>query len=169
MEREWSTCIERGKQENISDLTPSSHWPSKTATDVYLLFGSWIYDCFFLWFHLLHKSSRKSNGVEKPLQAKWRMWLFANPDKNTSSFPLPQSHHAVHRTYFSSKWSFAPGTQRDQTLYEYPHPLWLQLIAFNLYWLLKARLGRGHCSYHSIPCYRNKNLLVEIPFRRDKR
>ena len=169
MEREWSTYVKREKQEDTSDLTPSSPWLSKAATDVYLLFGSWMCDCFFLWFHPLHKSSRKSNGVKKPLQAKWRMWLLANPDKNTSSFPLPQSHRAVHRIYFSSTWSFALGTQRDQTLYEYPYPLWPQLIVFNFYWLLKARLGRGHCSYRLIPCYRNKNLLAEIPFSRDKR
>ena len=112
---------------------------------------------------------RKSNGVKKPLQAKQRTCLFAKTDKITSSSPLPPSHHAVHSVYFSSKWPFAPGTQRDQTLHEYPYPLWLQLIVFSPYWLLKARLGRDHCRYRSVPCYRNKNLLAKIPFSRDER
>lgn len=104
------------------------------------------------------------------MQAKWRMHVFAHPHKDTSSFPLPQGYYLVHRTPSSSKWSFAPHNHKEIHLSVNTQcPQWLPLIVFSHDWLLKARQGRGHCNHRSIPCYQNKNLSAEIPFRRDKR
>lgn len=105
------------------------------------------------WSQETSASKRKDLVIRQP----WQKHLF------TPTSPEPS---CVHRNNFSSKWPFALGTQSHQALYEYPYPLWLQLIVFSLYWLLK---GRDHRSYRSIPCHRKKNLWAEIPFNRDKR